>query len=244
MRSEQMCANRLLAFSFIFGAYQPSLTYIPTTLILWLDKLTSHVPSQDIIRPGLYSALCEQAGFSRDEYEFYCSLLTKRIVKKKEHYLRAGDVSRATAYVNSGCLRQYVIGDNAKEIVIQFATEDYWIGDLESFHFQKPTSFYIQALEDSELMLLSRGNFHHVCEVLPKYKAFHDEKVQRNHFATLKRLTVAKLGTPEEKYLLLEQEHPQLFQRIPLHYIASYLGIEPESLSRLRKRLTERAKKS
>jgi CRP-like cAMP-binding protein len=146
--------------------------------------------------------------------------------------------------VNSGCLRQYVIGDNAKEIIIQFATEDYWIGDLESFHFEKSTSFYIQGLEDSELLLLSRCNFLRVCEELPKYKAFHDEKVQRNHFATLKRLSIAKLGTPEEKYLLLEKEQPQLFQRIPLHYIASYLGIEPESLSRLRKRLTEKAKKS
>ena len=146
--------------------------------------------------------------------------------------------------MNSGCVRQYVIGENAKEIVIQFATEDYWIGDLESFHFEKPTSFYIQALEDCELLLLSRDNFLRVCEVLPKYKVFHDEKVQRNHFATLKRLSIAKLGTPEEKYLLLEKEQPQLFQRIPLHHIASYLGIEPESLSRLRKRLTEKAKKS
>ena len=202
------------------------------------------MPSKDLIRPGLFSALCEHAGFSSDEYEYYCGLLTRRIVKKREHYLQAGDISRATAYVNSGCVRQYVIGENAKEIVIQFATEDYWIGDLESFHFEKPTSFYIQALEDCELLLLSRDNFLRVCEVLPKYKVFHDEKVQRNHFATLKRLSIAKLGTPEEKYLLLEKEQPQLFQRIPLHHIASYLGIEPESLSRLRKRLTEKAKKS
>ncbi len=202
------------------------------------------MPTKDLIRPGLFSALCEHAGFSSDEYTFYCSLLTRRIVKKREHYLQAGDISRATAYVNSGCLRQYVIGDNAKEIVIQFATEDYWIGDLESFHFEKPTIFYIQALEDSELLVLSRGNFLRVCKELPKYKAFHDEKVQRNHFATLKRLSIAKLGTPEEKYLLLEKEQPQLFQRIPLHYIASYLGIEAESLSRLRKRLAGKAKKS
>jgi CRP-like cAMP-binding protein len=187
--------------------------------------------------PGLYNALSKHAGFSRDEYEFYCSLLKKRIVEKKEHHLQAGEISRATAYVNSGCLRQYIIGDHGKEIIIQFALEDWWIGDLESFHYEKPSTFYIQALEVSELMLLSRKNFLRVCDELPKYKTFHDEKVQRNHFATLKRLSIAKLGTPEEKYLLLMKEQPQLFQRIPLHYIASYLSIQPESLSRLRKRL-------
>ena len=200
--------------------------------------------AEDPIRPGLRNVLTSQAGFSRDEYEFYCSLLKKRIVKKKEHYLEPGKISRATAYVNSGCLRQYIVGDHEKEIILQFALEDWWIGDLESFHYEKPSMFYIQALEDSELMLLSRKNFLRVCEELPKYKAFHDEKVQRNHFATLKRLSMAKLGTPEEKYLHLMKEHPQLFQRVPLHYIASYLSIEPESLSRLRKRLAERPRKS
>jgi CRP-like cAMP-binding protein len=196
--------------------------------------------AEDPIQPGLRNVLTNQAGFSPDEYEFYCSLLKKRIVKKKEHYLQAGDVSRSTAYVNSGCLRQYIIGDHAKEIIIQFAFEDWWIGDLESFHFEKPSIFYIQALEESELMLLSRKNFLRVCQELPKYRSFHEDKVQRNHFATLKRLSMAKLGTPEEKYLHLMKEQPQLFQRVPLHYIASYLSIEPESLSRLRKRLSEK----
>ena len=200
--------------------------------------------AEDPIQPGLRNVLTNQAGFSPDEYEFYCSLLKKRIVKKKEHYLQAGDISRATAYVNKGCLRQYIIGEHGKEIIIQFALEDWWIGDLESFHYEKPSIFYIQAIEDSELMLLSRKNFLRVCKELPKYKKFHDDKVQRNHFATLKRLSMAKLGTPEERYLLLMKEQPQVFRRVPLHYIASYLSIEPESLSRLRKRLTEKPRKS
>ena len=200
--------------------------------------------TEDHIRPGLRNVLTSEAGFTRDEYEYYCSCLKRRVVKRKEHYLQAGDISRATAYVNSGCLRQYFVGDHGKEIIIQFALEDWWIGDLESFHYEKPSTFYIQALEESELMLLSRKDFLRICRELPKYKTFHDEKVQRNHFATLKRLSMAKLGTPEEKYLLLMKEQPQLFQRIPLHYIASYLSIEPESLSRLRKRLTEKPRKS
>ena len=202
------------------------------------------MPPKDTFPPALFGVLRKHAGFSLDEFEFYCSLLKKKIVRKKDHYLQAGEISRATAYVARGCLRQYIIGEHGKEIILQFALEDWWIGDLESFHDEKPSLFYIQALEDSELMLLSRKNFLRVCGELPKYKAFHDEKVQRNHFATLKRLSIAKLGTPEEKYLLLMKEQPQLFQRVPLHYIASYLSIEPESLSRLRKRLAGKTGKS
>jgi CRP-like cAMP-binding protein len=196
------------------------------------------------IHPGLFQALNKHAGFTRSEYTLFCSFLEVRTVKKKEFYLQPGEICRATAYVNSGCLRRYILDDHAKEIIVNFALEDWWIGDLESFFQQKPTIYYIQALEESELLVLRLENFRRLCEKIPKYKIFHDEKIQRNHYATLKRLALSKSGTPEEKYLLLMKELPQLFQRIPLHYIASYLGIEPESLSRLRKRLTDKPQKS
>ena len=185
----------------------------------------------------LVDTLREKAAFTEKEVDGFLTFLEVKKVKKKEHYLRPGEISGATAYVKKGCLRRYVIDEHGKEIIINFALEDWWIGDLESFHFQKPSIYNIQALEESELLLLSRRNFLRVCEEFPKYKFFHEQKEQRSHYATLKRLSLAQAGTPEEKYLLLLKQQPQLFQRIPLHYIASYLGIEPESLSRLRKRL-------
>lgn len=190
-----------------------------------------------IISPLLVQDLADSAGFTEEEIDLYMSLLDKKRVKKKEHLLRAGELCNAVAYVNKGCLRRYTIDNHMKETILNFALEDYWVGDLESLIFQKPTIYYIQALEECELLLLSRKNFLRVNEELPKFKIFHDKKVQRNHYYTLKRLSITKSATPEEKYLLLMKERPQLFQRIPLHYIASYLGIEPESLSRLRKRM-------
>jgi CRP-like cAMP-binding protein len=186
---------------------------------------------------SLIETLKESAKFTNEEADLFVNFVQPKVVKKKEHILIPGEISRATAYVTKGCLRRYIVDDHAKEIIINFALEGWWIGDLESFLYEKPTIYYIQALEESELLLLSRQNFSRVCLEIPKYKTFHEQKVQRNHYATLKRLSVAKSGTPEDKYLLLMKEQPQLFQRIPLHYIASYLGIEPESLSRLRKRL-------
>ena len=187
---------------------------------------------------GLYETLKQKAGFTESEVEFFACFIETKAIKKKEHIFRTGEISNATAYVHKGCLRRYIIDYHIKEIIINFALEGWWIGDLESFLFRKPSTYYIQALEDSELFLLSYNNFQTVCNELPKYKKFHEQKVQRNHYATLKRLSTAKSGTPEDKYLLLMKEQPQLFQRIPLHYIASYLGIEPESLSRLRRRLS------
>ncbi len=192
---------------------------------------------------SLKVVLKRDANFTDADYKRFDSFLTRTSVRKKEHYLRAGEISRATAYVVSGCLRRYIVDEHAKEIIVNFAVEDWWIGDLDSFHHQKPSVYYIQALEESEMLLLSREDYVRVCEILPKYKTFHEEKVQRNYYATLTRLSLLKSGTAEEKYLSLMHELPQLFQRIPLHYIASYLGIEPESLSRLRKRLSKKARK-
>lgn len=185
----------------------------------------------------LIKTLKQNAKFTDDEIDYYLSLLEVKSVLKKEHYLMEGDVCNYVAYINKGCMRRYIIDNHSKEIIVNFALEDYWIGDLESLLSQKPTIYYIQALEDCELLLLSRENFHRAKTELPKFKEFHDNKMHRNHYYSLKRLSVAKSATPEEKYQLLMQERPELFQRIPLHYIASYLGIEPESLSRLRKRM-------
>jgi CRP-like cAMP-binding protein len=196
------------------------------------------------ISPVLTKELKESAELTDEEIDFYFGLLTVKELQKKEHYLMAGDVCTNIGYVNKGCLRRYIIDNHSKEVILNFAIEDYWIGDLESLIFQKPTVYFIQALEDSELLLLSRNNLFLASEELPKFKKFHDDKIQRNHYYTLKRLSIAKSATPEEKYLSLMKEKPQFFERIPLHYIASYLGIEPESLSRLRKRIVIKPKNS
>ncbi len=185
----------------------------------------------------LEKELREIAGLNDEEVELYMSFLTQKSLRKKDHLLMAGDTCCYVTYINKGCMRRYITDKHSKEVILNFSLEDYWVGDLESLIFQKPTDFYIQALEDCELLQLSRENFFRACNEIPKFKKFHDDKAQRNHYSALKRLSIAKSSTPEEKYLDLMKKQPQLFQRVPLHYIASYLGIEPESLSRIRKRI-------
>ncbi len=197
-----------------------------------------------MIDPRFLATLRRQAEFTDAQLEEFLGLWEVRDIRKKDHYLREGEICKSTAYVNEGCLRRYVISESNKESILNFAIEDWWVGDLESFFTGCPTRYYVQALEDTQLLLLSRQKFEDACNRYPKYKTFHDEKMHRSYFATLKRMSVASSGTAEEKYLQLAKDQPQLFQRVPLHYIASYLGIEPESLSRLRKRLTDKPGKS
>lgn len=165
-------------------------------------------------------------------------------IKKKDFFLREGEVCRMRGYVNKGCFRRYTVNFQGKENILHFAIEDWWIGDLESMNNQQPTIYNIQALENSEVFCISQEAHVQLCHSMPKYFSLHEEKEKRSYYASLKRLTAAQAGSPEEKYLALSRQQPELFQRVPMHYIASYLGIEPESLSRLRKRLAEKEKKS
>lgn len=164
--------------------------------------------------------------------------------KKKDFFLKEGEICRLRGYINKGCFRRYTTNMHGKENILHFAIEDWWIGDLESMGSCQPSVYNIQALEESEVFCISQPEHLRLCNEMPKYFSLHEAKEKRFLYASLKRLTIAQAGTPEEKYLLLARQHPELFQRIPMHYIASYLGIQPESLSRLRKRLVKKEKKS
>ena len=180
--------------------------------------------------------------FNDREIEQCLGYFEKKIFKKKQNFLTAGEICNTKGIVNKGCFRRFITDDHGKEVILNFALEDWWIGDLASFNNHKPTEYNVQALEYSEVLCIVREKHNALCEAMPKYRTFHEEKTKRSHYASLKRLTTAQSGSPEEKYLLLMKQQPQLFQRVPMHFIASYLGIEPESLSRLRKRLNEKEK--
>jgi CRP-like cAMP-binding protein len=121
-----------------------------------------------------------------------------------------------------------------------FSFEDWWLGDLESYHTQQPGKLYIQAIEDCELLCIPKTDLDKLESSIPKIKEWHSAKQTKSHFATLSRLAEVKTLTPEERYLHLIQKHPHIFQRIPLQYIASFLDIEAPSLSRMRKRLSQK----
>lgn len=162
-------------------------------------------------------------------------LLESRKVYKGEFLFREGDVCDFVGLTLSGCLRTFFLKD-AKELTLFFHPEHQPLGDYESFRKQQPACFSCQAIEDSEVLLVNHQVFH-LFEVTPdgqKFLRFHAESLA---FMLRSKLLSLFKDPPEQRYLTLIQTEPELLQRIPQYYLASYLGIEPESLSRLKRRV-------
>ncbi|MBI2793506.1 MAG: Crp/Fnr family transcriptional regulator [Ignavibacteria bacterium] len=191
------------------------------------------------INPKFQHLFQDRFCFTPNEYELLLSYMQFQHIHKKDFYLRPGEICRTKAYLNKGCTRNFVVDERGHERILFFAFEDWWLGDFDSYYTQKPGTNYVQAIEDCELLVISKENFAMLEERIPKLKQWYTYKVTRSASASLKRMEEIRTLTPKERYLNLIEQHPHIFQRIPLQYIASFLNIEPQSLSRMRKRLAE-----
>ena len=176
-------------------------------------------------------------GFTEGEFASLISAFHVRYLRKKRHYLRAGEISNEKAYINKGCARNYVVDEKGHERILSFAFEDWWLADFESYYSGTPGSTYIQMLEDSELLVISKEMFQKLEEKIPKLAQWYTVKVTRHAQALTSGIEELKTLSPEERYLNLLKNHPEIMQRVPLQYVAEYLNIEPQSLSRMRGRL-------
>jgi CRP-like cAMP-binding protein len=158
---------------------------------------------------------------------------------KKDFYLKQGDIARSKAFLVKGAVRYFYLDSNLKENTLFFRFENSWLGDIESYHGQIPAKINIQALEDSELLVISKADFSNLQQQLPALEKWYAINAVRMYASLFNKLVEAKLRTPEEKYLHLLQNEPRIFQRVSLQHIAAYLEIEPQSLSRLRRRLAK-----
>ena len=190
------------------------------------------------ISPHFAELFTKTVGLSEEEFELLLSHYQREYVPRKYFYLKPGQVCTHTAYLNSGSTRTFTIDEKGGEHILFFSFETWMVGDLESYLMQEPAKLYIQAMEDCELLRISRNDMCKMEAQMPKLKEWHAAKQTKSHFATINRLAEVKTLTPEERYLNLLKKHPHIFQRIPLQFIASYLDIEPPSLSRMRKRLS------
>ncbi len=167
-----------------------------------------------------------------------------RRIARREFLLQAGEVCRDIAFVGSGCLRYYTIDEKGSEHVIQFAIEGWWIADLYSYHAALPSDAYIDALEDSDLLLLSRENLENLCLSIPAFERFFRLLIQNSFVAHRKRIADSLSHSAEERYLIFLETYPELVHRLPQHQIASWLGITPEALSRIRNKLARKKRSS
>lgn len=162
-------------------------------------------------------------------------------LRKKQYLLQEGDLCKYLAFVENGLLRSYNVDDKGYEHMIQFAWEGWWISDTYSFLSKEAASYNIDAIEDAELLLMSHDHFEEMMIKVPKMERYFRILFQNNIISKERRLLSSITYSAEEKYTKLVSNNPQLIQRIPQNLIASYLGITPETLSRIRKNLLLRS---
>ncbi|MFY8108294.1 MAG: Crp/Fnr family transcriptional regulator [Bacteroidia bacterium] len=165
---------------------------------------------------------------------------TKRFVKKGEVLVEAGKPSKEAFYVIKGCLRSYIIDDKGKEHIYQFAPEDWIISDLEFFKDRKNALLTIDAIEDSEVRIVNPNEIYQLSKKNPELIEDALMKFQNRVYALQKRILQLLAYSAEERYKEFNATYPNLSNRIPLKMIASYLGLTPESLSRVRREIMKK----
>jgi CRP-like cAMP-binding protein len=178
--------------------------------------------------------------FEPKELEIFNSLLEYKSVSKKTILLHEGEMCNFEAFVIKGCVRKYYIDANGFEVILQFAIENAWVSDISfSIYEDKPSRVYIETLEDCEFFMFSPDTKEELFARAPKFERAFRILMQRNLAVTQERLfnTISKTAT--EKYLEFLEHYPTLSQRVAQHYIASYLGISAEFLSKIRTKIAK-----
>ncbi|WP_207758969.1 Crp/Fnr family transcriptional regulator [Flavobacterium aurantiibacter] len=199
-----------------------------------LDHLTT--PNFEIILANVNKHI----HLDRTEVDYFLSLLQYKTFKKKEFILRPSEICRTENFIIRGCTKTYTLNELGAEHIVMFGVEDWWIGDLYSFLSQTPSTYYIEALEESEILQISKSDLDTLYARVPKFERFFRILLQNAFIAQQKRIEQTLALTAEERYLDFVQKYPSLEQRLSQKQVATYLRITPVFLSMLRKRLTQR----
>lgn len=177
----------------------------------------------------------EKIEITDEEFLKVVQNIRKSTLKRKKDLLRKGDHCDFITFVDKGCLRSYTIDERETEHVIQIALENNWIGDLRSFITGDPAELYIEAIETSEVLTLSKQCVEVLLREVPILEKFFRILYSNAYVATVDRIQHSISLSATERYENLLKNHPEYLQRVPLIHIASYLGMTPENLSRIRK---------
>jgi CRP-like cAMP-binding protein len=168
------------------------------------------------------------------EFELIESVMVFKKLRKRQYFLQEGDVCHFSAFVCKGLLRYYYVDKKGQEYIMQFAPENYWISDRESIASGMPSKYNIDAIEDSEILLLKKEDFEMIRKTIPAFNDFVNETLKKNVIVLQERIHVSISLSAEEKYSNFTSKYPAINNRVPLHMVASYLGVSAETLSRVR----------
>jgi len=175
---------------------------------------------------------------TEEERELIKNYLTFKRLRKRQYLLQEGDVCKSVAFVEKGALRLYKVSENGAEHIVQFALEGQFLTDLYSFYLNEPSIYCIDSIEDSELVLITRSASDDLRKLSPKYQEFIFQETSEAYIQLHRRMTSVISLSLEERYKELTSNYPNIIQRLPQHMIASHMGLTPETLSRVRKRIS------
>ena len=173
------------------------------------------------------------------EMSFLEEIAVERRIKKRQFILQQNEVSTHNTFVVEGCFKMYLMDKNGKEHNLQFAIENWWIGDIGSFHSEEPSQLYIEALENSIILQIKKSDQLRLFVEYPKFNRLF-RVFTENALVSAQRRILQNIGSSaEERYLDFMKRYPSFFNRISNVQIASYLGVTPEFLSAIRKRIVK-----
>lgn len=170
------------------------------------------------------------------EFSFFSDFLIEKKIPKKDFFLKEGEVCNYTGFMTAGCLRTFTRDHEGNENVTRFAIEDYWVGDLYSYLTGNVSPYNIEATVDSTVLMIHKNDMEKVYEKVPKFERFFRILVQRGYIALERRFSIDLSSSAHQKYENLLEKFPDIELRVSQKHIASYLGITPESLSRIKRK--------
>lgn len=174
------------------------------------------------------------------DFEKFSSLLFEKSFDKKSCLTEEGGQCNYIYFILEGSAYSYITDKKGDKHVIQFALEGYWISDLYSFYSGRESIYTIEMLENSRVLVLNKENFQKACDSCPVLDRFFRILIQNAYVALQYRLAKTNSEEAEKRYEIFSKQYPDFLQRIPQYLIASYLGIKPQSLSRIRKEITKK----
>ena len=188
----------------------------------------------------LLESLHQKVTLTPDQEKLCKNFFKHKTLRKRQFLLQQDEQCHYLAFVESGVLRSYFSNEKGYEHILQFAFSGWWISDMNSLMTGQPSMLNIEALEDSELLLLTKDNYDQLLKEVPAMERYFRLLTLNAMIALQRRLIASMSQNAEEKYTNLLQTFPLIFQNVPQHMIASYLGITAETLSRIRKQIATR----
>ncbi|WP_130857972.1 Crp/Fnr family transcriptional regulator [Olivibacter jilunii] len=186
--------------------------------------------------------LRESADISEQDMAIICSSCTIKNIRKWQPIHNEGEVWKSMCFIASGCFRLYRYDKNGTDHTVRFGIENWWMTDPESYNYERPSGYNIEALSASTIILWDKAQWDELLQAIPALKLFYERLIMKAFETSQQRIYWLISGSAEERYLEFQKTYPTVFNKVPLHMVASYLGISRETLSRVRKELTKPTK--